>query len=65
MITITIKTDNSAFEEDRAGEVARILARLAHHIDPAYVGKCAPAHLYDSNGNKVGMVRLTGKDRAL
>ena len=65
MITITIKTDNAAFQDgNRAAEVARILRTLATKVVDVR-GGCAPAHVYDVNGNNVGDVRLTGKDREL
>lgn len=67
MITITIKTDNAAFDGDvydRSAEVVRILRALAHKLENAGSG-CCPASLYDVNGNKVGAVTLTGKDRGL
>lgn len=64
MITITIRTENAAFQDGNcATEVARILRRLADHI-LRDLPPLAP-QLYDSNGNTVGEVRLTGKDRAL
>lgn len=53
-ITIRLKTDNAAFEENRREEVRRILMEWA---------RCEThgGHLYDSNGNKVGSVTVTGK----
>lgn len=68
MITITIKTDNAAFGEssqDRTygDEVARIFQHVAQQY--AMYGTIRFSKVYDSNGNAVGDVRLTGKDRDL
>ena len=61
MITITIRTDNAAFQDgNRASEVARIVRDAADRI----VNRRA-LWLLDSNGNRVGRVVLTGKDREL
>lgn len=63
MITITIRTENAAFQaEQRAIEVARILRTLA---DRLLGGECLPENLRDANGNHVGNVVATGKDRGL
>lgn len=66
MITIAIKTDNAAFGDartfQRAGEVARILRGLADRLD---AGDRLPENLRDVNGNHVGNVVVTGKDRGL
>jgi hypothetical protein len=51
MFTLTITTDNAAFEEDARGEVARILRALATRIDD---GSETLGGLYDGNGNRVG-----------
>lgn len=59
MITIKISTDNAAFEMDRDTEIARILERLA--ADWYSVGD--GTKIRDINGNTVGSVTLTGKDR--
>ena len=59
MITITIKTDNAAFEDgNRTDEIARILREIADDISSGHT----PV-VNDLNGNKVGSVMLTGKDR--
>lgn len=53
-MTITIKTDNAAFE-DKGVELARILRRLADAMESTngeYNGK-----LIDVNGNTVGAVK--------
>jgi len=52
MIKITIKTGNSAFEDDKEYEIARILNKLAKDIS---LGK-EPTKLMDINGNSVGKV---------
>ena len=50
-IKITIKTTNSAFEEDNLyPELTRILHKLADLTELEYV----PSYLMDINGNKVG-----------
>ena len=54
-IKITIKTTNSAFEEDNLYlELARILSKLTDSIKEQYV----PSYLMDINGNKVGKVEV-------
>ena len=67
MIKITIKTDNDAFHEGfsenhNGREVARILRVLADRFD---VGNASSKGLQDYNGNTVGQVEPTGKDRGL
>jgi hypothetical protein len=53
-MTITIKTDNAAFEgENKSYEIARILQELATKIEN---GNMSPP-VMDINGNKVGTVR--------
>lgn len=54
MFTLTINTDNAAFEDKAVGfEVARILHALANDLED-----CGPDHvtkmLRDINGNTVG-----------
>ena len=47
---ITVEMDNAAFEDDPAGELARILRETAHKIEEGYnAGQCR-----DINGNQVG-----------
>ena len=67
MITITIKTDNAAFHGDDEGnpcayinEVARILYELADQYEN---GGNPSLRLRDINGNTVGEVALTGRDK--
>lgn len=54
-ITITINTDNEAFQPDADLEIARILERLAkewYSVGDGY-------KLRDYNGNTVGKVEIT------
>ena len=63
MITITIRTENAAFGPDpwdRHAEIARILRELANQIVDG--GIRSPM---DFDGNKIGTVERTGKDRDL
>ena len=53
MITITIKTDNSAFANGNE-EVARILRKLADKIDDGCLIMKDEFSLLDINGNNVG-----------
>jgi hypothetical protein len=54
-MTITIKTDNAAFQDgNKDAEVARILRALADKIAS---GRIHLGELHDINGNKVGKVR--------
>ena len=55
-ITITINTDNAAFEGAEVEEVSRILSELAWKIeDNAYIDDCS---LKDVNGNTVGHLTI-------
>jgi hypothetical protein len=54
MITITIKTDNSAFEENAGAEIARILRDIA---DDFSRNGYAEENYRDINGNKVCTVK--------
>ena len=58
-ITITINTDNAAFEDDPASEVAGILRDLAGLIYRQGVTTGTSYGLLDSNGNTVGSVEVT------
>ena len=54
-LTITIKMENSAFEDNQGGEAARILTKLADRIkDYSFVSEFFKCGLFDLNGNKVG-----------
>ena len=55
-ITITLNTDNAAFEDDPGAEVARILRRLAN--DLALQCQDGTTNLRDVNGNKVGICEI-------
>ena len=49
MFTLTIKTENAAFEEDPRGEIARILEEVVTKI---HKGE-EPSRINDINGNSV------------
>ena len=51
MISITIKTDNAAFEENKAAEIARILRELAKEVEND--GNLFAMRVADSNDNIV------------
>ena len=55
-ITISIDTENSAFETDLNNEVSRILKRIADDLDN---GKDLSSYwpLMDINGNKIGELK--------
>lgn len=62
MITITIKTDNAAFQDgNRKQEVARILATLSDLFRDFRIPN--GHYVRDVNGNIVGAVKMTGTDR--
>jgi hypothetical protein len=72
MIKVTMNTDNAAFDGDNANsasfEVGRILRRLGKQIQEGYFPGRINANtiaLLDNNGQTVGEVRFTGKDRDL
>jgi hypothetical protein len=58
MFKVVIETDSAAFDYDAAGEVARILRRLADgkldELGPGRPRKTDSGSLRDSNGNRVG-----------
>lgn len=57
-ITVKIKTDNAAFEEDKHGEINRILMDwIAEDDNLRWVHRS----LHDTNGNTVGSVTVKGK----
>lgn len=60
-ITITINTENAAFEDSPGREVARILSEQAHRFyslaDMAHLEDGAT--LFDINGNLCGSVTIT------
>lgn len=55
-ITVTISTDNAAFEDNEAGETARILRDLADKLERRGLMDIAAI---DENGNKVGRFTVT------
>lgn len=59
MFTLSIKTDNEAFEGDPGYEVARILRRLADRVE---CGEDGEIILVDINGNRVGMADFNAED---
>ncbi len=52
-LTITIATDNAAFDQDACFETARILRELAKHYDSYCLDETVK--LRDVNGNVVGL----------
>jgi hypothetical protein len=56
-ITIRLKTDNAAFEDDREGELLRIFGQAALAVVQYGASRKS---LRDSNGNTVGSVTVTG-----
>lgn len=52
-IQITINTNNDAFEDNKHGEVARLLRKIADDLEHR---SFAPVHIMDINGNKVGTI---------
>jgi hypothetical protein len=58
-LKIEIKIDNAAFTDNHGPECARILKRLAAHIeDHSHLGSFENI-LMDYNGNKVGVAKVT------
>jgi hypothetical protein len=55
-LTLTIKMDNAAFEDDPITEAARILRTLAQDMEKFGLSDKA---LFDYNGNHVGLVKVT------
>ena len=56
-ITITINTDNSAFDDDAMAEVGLILIEAHRKLKTMPVDSSET--LYDHNGNRVGQVEVT------
>ena len=44
------RMENAAFDDDKRGEVARLLREVADKV----ISGQGHGHLYDANGNKVG-----------
>lgn len=58
-ITITINTDNAAFEDESGSEVARILRELCNEIEGRDIlGNDDGTNLRDINGNRVGVMEV-------
>lgn len=58
MIKVTIKTENSAFQDKNKNlEIAHILSDLSR----AYAANLNVNNLYDINGNKVGNIQEVTK----
>jgi hypothetical protein len=59
-ITITINTDNAAFEENTETEVARILMEYARRLNDGLQNlQIVDQKLRDYNGNTVGRVSVS------
>lgn len=61
MFRLKFNVDNAVFDDGDGRlnnyEIARILREIAGKIDAGEIGK--PRDVFDVNGNKVGMYRLT------
>lgn len=53
-LTISMNTENSAFEGNTEYEVARILREIADKIEQGH----EPTKVMDINGNKVGEIEI-------
>lgn len=59
---IEINLDNAAFDDDREGELARILEKLAQFVCRDYQlddGLGVPWMVFDINGNMIGSATVT------
>ena len=56
MLTVTIRTDGAAFEDDPYGEAARLLREIANDTEQGANGTWT---VRDANGNATGTVSLT------
>jgi hypothetical protein len=55
-VTITINTENAAFEEDNCGiELARILRCIANSFENVDIADCP---IFDINDNKCGKITV-------
>lgn len=54
MFTLDFETHTSAFDENHAGEVSRILRDIAEHIEHGYMEQS----VMDHNGNCIGQYCL-------
>lgn len=57
MFKIEFSTDNAAFDDAPASEVARILRKIARQVEQGDPLGGGPVH--DANGNRVGHWELT------
>ena len=58
--SLEFECDNDAFYEDMCGTIAEILTDLAHKMrDFPIDTKEMQLYLYDTNGNKIGLSKLT------
>ena len=65
MFDLHIETDNAAFDGDPLREVSRILQRVAlklQDLSPMGPGEGINLPVYDTNGNRVGGLRLVRED---
>ena len=60
-IIINIETSNAAFEDDRDQEINRIAKIAVQLMGQGGFEYNTEGSLYDTNGNRVGDVSLTGK----
>lgn len=58
MLTITLNTENAAFDTTGGDEVALILVRLAEHLTGRDIAEDS-GKLRDTNGNTVGSWKMT------
>ena len=58
-ITIEIDTESAAFEDDRFGEVSRILQMVEREVMDCLDDGCGiRVPIKDSNGNRVGVLEI-------
>ena len=57
MLTIKIKTDNSAFVENKDSEIGYCLSEVMRLINKGYTDN----NIHDSNGNVTGHFKLTNR----
>jgi len=57
-LTIKINCDNAAFDDNEAGEIARILRDLANRIDGYGAVGGMDRILHDINGNRCGTAKM-------
>ena len=58
-ITIEFDTENAAFEDDRFGEVSRILKKAEHEVMECLEDGCGiRVPIKDINGNRAGILEV-------